>query len=268
MEQKTSVKIVVATHKKYRMPEDEMYIPLLVGAEGKEYDFGYQRDDTGDNISAKNSSFCELTGLYWAWKNVDADYIGLVHYRRHFVCKKNKDIWKRVLTYQDIEPYLKSKDIFVPKKRRYYIESLYSHYAHTHYAEHLDKTREVIRRKCPEYLNCFDRVMKQTSGYMFNMFIVRKNLLDSYCTWLFDVLFELEKKVDLTGLSEFQKRCFGRISELLFNVWLEYQLERNVVQAEQIKKFRWGYMEPIRSRKKIQAFLFAKFCGKRYRCSF
>lgn len=88
---------------------------LLVGAEGKEYDFGYQRDDTGDNISAKNSSFCELTGLYWAWKNVDADYIGLVHYRRHFVCRKNKDIWKCVLTYQDIEPYLKSKDIFVPK---------------------------------------------------------------------------------------------------------------------------------------------------------
>ena len=89
MENKT-VKIVVATHKKYKMPKDEMYLPLHVGAAGKvdacgnPLDLGYQKDNTGDNISGKNASFCELTGLYWAWKNLDADYIGLAHYRRHF----------------------------------------------------------------------------------------------------------------------------------------------------------------------------------------
>ena len=74
MENKT-VKIVVATHKKYKMPTDEMYLPLHVGAAGKvdacgnPLDLGYQKDNTGDNISGKNASFCELTGLYWAWKN-------------------------------------------------------------------------------------------------------------------------------------------------------------------------------------------------------
>lgn len=63
------VKIVVATHKKYRMPEDKIYIPLHVGAEGKiddngrELDLGYTKDNSGDNISKLNESFCELTGF-------------------------------------------------------------------------------------------------------------------------------------------------------------------------------------------------------------
>ena len=69
------------------MPKDEMYLPVHVGAEGKD-DIGYQKDNTRDNISVKNPFFCELTGLYWAWKNLDADYIGLAHYRRHFTSKK------------------------------------------------------------------------------------------------------------------------------------------------------------------------------------
>ena len=77
-----NIKIIVATHKKYWMPEDSMYLPVHVGAAGKA-GIGYQRDDTGKNISDKNPNFCELTGLYWAWKNLKADYVGLAHYRRH-----------------------------------------------------------------------------------------------------------------------------------------------------------------------------------------
>ena len=80
------IKILVATHKKYLMPTDDIYIPIQVGAEGKE-DLGFQKDNEGDNISAKNPFYCELTGMYWAWKNLNADYIGLVHYRRHFASK-------------------------------------------------------------------------------------------------------------------------------------------------------------------------------------
>ena len=84
------VKILVASHKEYRMPDDSIYLPLHVGAEGKvdadgqPLDLGWTKDNTGDNISRLNPGFCELTGLYWAWKNLKADYIGLVHYRRHF----------------------------------------------------------------------------------------------------------------------------------------------------------------------------------------
>ena len=77
------IKILVATHKKYWMPKDDIYFPIHVGREGKA-DLGYIGDNTGDNISAKNANYCELTGLYWAWKNLKCDYIGLCHYRRYF----------------------------------------------------------------------------------------------------------------------------------------------------------------------------------------
>lgn len=99
------VKIVIATHKKYKMPKDEMYLPLHVGAEGKidsngnELNFGYIKDNTGDNISYLNLSFCELTGLYWAWKNLDADYIGLSHYHRYFSMRNKKGI-ENILIYK------------------------------------------------------------------------------------------------------------------------------------------------------------------------
>ncbi len=123
----STVKIVVATHKKYTMPTDSMYVPIHVGAEGKKdsngnkLDLGYIKDNTGNNISKKNASFCELTGLYWAWKNLDADFVGLVHYRRHFSMNHKKG-FENVLTYEELKPYLDKVKIFVPKKQKYYIE--------------------------------------------------------------------------------------------------------------------------------------------------
>lgn len=82
--------------------------------------------------------------------------------------------------------------VFVPKKRKYYIETLYSHYDHTHYSEQLDTTREIIERMYPKYIKSYDKIMKQRYGYMFNMMIMSKDLMDDYCTWLFNILFELK----------------------------------------------------------------------------
>ena len=76
------IKVIVAAHKPYRMPQDSMYLPLHVGRALADHNLGWQGDNTGDNISLKNPYYCELTGLYWAWKNLKADAIGLVHYRR------------------------------------------------------------------------------------------------------------------------------------------------------------------------------------------
>ena len=127
------VNVIVATHKKYLMPSDNVYLPVHVGGGLCDTDFGYQKDSTGDNISQKNPYFCELTGLYWAWKNLDSDYIGLVHYRRYFTLHKHtpKDSTKKfalVLSGSEINDLLKNTEVILPKKRKYYIENLYNHY--------------------------------------------------------------------------------------------------------------------------------------------
>ena len=219
------IKILIAAHKEFIVPKDEIYLPVHVGAEGKE-ELGYQKDNIGENISCLNPYFCELTGVYWAWKNLDAEYIGLDHYRRYFSTKKVKykdgmDINEVVLDRKRTEEYLKEADILVPKLRKYYIETLYNHYANTFDGSHLDKTRDIISEMSPEYIKAFDKVMKQTSGHMFNMFIMKKELLDEYCSWLFPILFELQNRIDVFNLTAFEARLFGRVSELLFNVWLE-----------------------------------------------
>ena len=265
----SEIQIIIATHKEYQMPSDSMYLPLHVGAEGKSLDLGYTKDNTGDNISELNPSFCELTGLYWAWKNLNSAYIGLAHYRRHFsMRKKNKNPFDNVLSYEEIKPYLGKIKVFTPNKRKYYIESLYSHYSHSHYSEHLDITREIIQEKYPEYLNVFDKVMKQTYGYMFNMMIMQKEYFDQYCAWLFDILFELQKRVDMPELSTFQARFYGRVSEIIFNVWLQYQLESGNLHSTEVMEIPCIHMEKINWIKKGGSFLKAKFFGKKYEGSF
>ena len=127
-----NIKILVATHKQYWMPEDSVYMPIHVGREGKA-DIGYTGDHTGDNISSKNANYCELTGLYWAWKNLDADYIGLVHYRRYFTRKEVRSVEDKknqILTGPEWEKLLSEYPVVVADKRKYYIESNRSHYNH------------------------------------------------------------------------------------------------------------------------------------------
>lgn len=259
---KKNIKIVIATHKKYKMPEDEMYLPLHVGSEGKE-DLGYQKDNAGKNISLKNPYFCELTGLYWAWKNLNADYIGLAHYRRHFMYtkKSNNDKFLNVLTYKEASDLLEKNDVILPKKRNYIIETLYNHYKHTMYVEPLDETRNIIKKLYPDYLDEFDNLKKRRSAHMFNMFIMKKEIFDDYCKWLFDILFELEKKVDNTQYDNFHARFYGRISELLLDVYLR---KNNICY----KEINFIYMEKINKVAKIVGFLKAKFGGEKYGKSF
>ena len=216
------IKILVATHKKAHMPMDDMYLPVRVGNALAKDDFGYTGDDTGDNISEKNPYFCELTALYWGWKNVKADYIGLVHYRRHFSCRSGRWKYSLILTKEEAESYLSKADVVLPKKRHYFIESLASHYKHTHDLEHLELTREILRMQCSEYVEVFVKVMKYTSVHMFNMMIMKRDLLDAYCSWLFPILFALEDEIDVKNMPAFDARLCGRVSELLLDVWLKH----------------------------------------------
>lgn len=121
----------------------------------------------------------------------------------------------------------------------------------------MELTREIMRKQCPEYLPTFDKVMKRTSAHMFNMMIMKYEVLDSYCSWLFRILFALEKEIDVTHMSAFDARLFGRVSELLLDVWL---------RQNDIKYVETGFVQIGNEnwRKKIKDFLSAKFAGRKY----
>ena len=92
-----NIKVIVANHKPGMIINDGFYLPVQVGKKLSSTDLGIQGDNEGDNISELNPVLCEMTGVYWAWKNLSADYIGLCHYRRYFTLKNvNRAISKRM----------------------------------------------------------------------------------------------------------------------------------------------------------------------------
>ena len=172
----------------------------------------------------------------------------------------------KTIEYEQLKPYLGKIKIFTPKKRWYVIETLQSHYEHTHYSDHIKETKESILEKYPEYEKAFDKVLKRRWGYMFNMMIAERGILNDYCSWLFDVLFSVFEKIDSNNYSAFEKRYVGRISELLFNVWLEKAVDDGRIKKNEILELDFDVEENMIV--KIPAFLKAKFLGKKYERSF
>lgn len=215
--------IVVSSHKAYWTPADPVYLPVQVGG-GPDLGPQWHRDNTGEQISDKNAYFCELTALYWAWKNVDCDALGLVHYRRYLGSPRRRfgDRRSRVLTGPEAEALLQKADVILPVKRHYWIETRASQYAHAHHAEDLRCVEAILAERYPEYLPAWRWMEQSRSGHICNLFLMRRGLLNDYCEWLFDILFEAERRLDISQYSPKDARVFGYLGERLLDVWIRH----------------------------------------------
>ena len=218
------LRVVVAAHKPYWMPSDPCYLPVWAGSarsEGEVPD-GWQRDDAGENISDKSWGYCEMSALYWAWRNLPTDHLGLVHYRRHFSAPGARgDKRSRIISGDSLREILARTPVILPRERRYWIETGWSHYAHAHHEQDLVATRQVLSEMHPDCVGIFDDVLGRTHVHRFNMFCMRRDLADEYCSWVFPMLAELEERIDLTGYTEADRRVYGYMSERLLDVWVE-----------------------------------------------
>lgn len=211
-----SVKLFVMTHKPFTPPEDSMYVPLHVGRANAK-DLGFLGDNTNDSISSLNPYFCELTGMYWLWKNYhDADYIGICHYRRYLINEHGS-----IFTEPELQKLLQDYDIITTKLLSLTC-SYYHGFGENHHIKDLITTGEVLREKYPQYADIFESLVHGPHTYFGNIFITSKENYDTYCTWLFDILFEVQKRTDFTGYNDYHKRLFGFLSEFLQTVWIRF----------------------------------------------
>lgn len=211
---KQKIQIFTMTHKAFTPPPDPMYVPLQVGRACHEA-LEYPGDDTGENISVLNAYYSELTGVYWLWKNYqNADIIGVCHYRRYLIAEDG-----HLYHHTDIERLLSEYDMIVTKKLELRMP-YYDGFASTHDEKDLIETERVVAEKYPDYADLFHEMVHKKETYFANMMICHKELFDAYCSWLFDILFEVQSRIDTTGYDNYRKRVYGFLSEFLLTVWI------------------------------------------------
>lgn len=243
-----SIKIFAMTHKPFDPPKDPMYVPLHVGR-ANAADLGFLGDDTMDSISTLNPYFCELTGMYWIWKNHHAsDYVGICHYRRYLINENGS-----VFTEPQLEALLKEYDIITTKLLTLTC-SYYEGFGENHNRRDLDLTGEVLKEKYPEYAEAFDTLVHGPHTYFGNIFIMSKENYNEYCAWLFDILFEVRNRVDFTGYNDYEKRLFGFLSEFLQTVWIRH----NKLSVLECKVGMIGEKYETKQLRKTLAAFFAK----------
>lgn len=239
---KDKLKILVCCHKQSELPQNDLniFLPIHVGAAISTQDLGIQRDDElngkkCDSISEKNQSYCELTALYWAWKNIktlypNIEYIGLNHYRRFFNfdnpftkdwnCKQISEVKLYKLNLTKLRSILKKKFGIIAKKRSYPY-SLAVDYSVAHVSDDLRILGKIIQENYQDYYSAFLQTFYCNNKLAhFNMFIWKYLDFEKYCEWLFGILFKAENLIDISNYSSVQIRIWGYMAERLLNVYV------------------------------------------------
>ena len=229
------IKLFVCCHRPAEVPKHSLLLPIQVGAALADTHFpGYLHDDSGDNISAKNRSYCELTAQYWAWKNVEADYYGFFHYRRYlypdinakFPYRVERDVSLSVLDklgYENFEHLIEQYDIIVPIGENMYIP-VREHYANApfHHRKDLKLIEQIVHESHPAVSEAMEAHFSSTVCYFGNIHIMRRDIFHDYCAWLFPVLEEFDRRVDASDYASQEQRVDGYLAERLLGVYITY----------------------------------------------
>ena len=211
----SKVRVLVACHKPDKVFHNDVYIPIHVGRSESIYKDEMSDmvgDDTGDNISKKNPYYCELTAQYWAWKNMrDTEYIGLCHYRRYFETEITVDNIDSILGgHYDVllvRPFYEKISVMTRLRLATCSEDFYIFY-------------QSFLKLFPTYKQSLDSFIHNNKVVPFNMFLMSRELFDSFSSWQFSVLQEMEKYVHLSGYTRC-RRLYGYMAEIMLPVFCQ-----------------------------------------------
>lgn len=205
----------------------------------------YIGDNTGENISNKRKSFCELTVHYWAWKNQIADYYGLCHYRRFLsfsnqIYKENdfgvvehsiidNEFVSRFGLFEqqmrdEIEKYDVITNTLIPVSQTGNYISVYDYCKQnpsSYYEKDIDTLFKVIKDLYPEDYSLAKQFFAEDKNCWYNCYVMRADIFNAYSQWLFDILFEFERRIDTTNYTQEQLRMCGVLGERLWGIYLK-----------------------------------------------
>ena len=230
------IQLFVSCHKEFPVPKLPLLHPIHVGAAlSDERIGGYLRDDSGENISRLNRRYCELTGQYWVWKNVEADYYGFFHYRRYlyprpdspvpyFIRPAPDETLLRQLGYGYFEELIARYQLIAPIGENMHV-SVREHYgtAPFHRAKDLALAEEITARRYPAYRAAMEQYLSGPICYFGNIYIMTREVFQDYCGWLFPILEEFDSRADLSGCSPQELRVDGYLAERLFGVYYTHR---------------------------------------------
>jgi hypothetical protein len=240
-----SLQLYSVYHKPFFIPQAKYVIPIQAGKAVSNLDLKIVADNSGDNISDLNGTFCELTVKYWVWKNAErsATHWGLCHYRRYFMKKPllyfnaprlkdfpaTQEALDEVLDdklYDRCCSLLQSHDVIVQQpmfihKNKYGLLDLRQHYEKDHIASDWEAVMQAIKKLYPEYEKSAESFNMSYKMSFFNMMIAPWNIWDGYLEWLFNILFEVKRNIKIPE-DAYQSRVFGFMSERLINLYIQH----------------------------------------------
>lgn len=197
------------------------------------------KDNTGDNISDLNNSFGELTAQYWVWKHVKAPFVGFQHYRRIFnfnpavqlkhanypisfkYCKKVSELF---LNEKFIIQSLNNYDLIIPRPQKLRTKiivptSIEDYYCLTHHADDWHKMMDYLPKKLsPSYKKYLNIFSESTELYACIIYVASYEVFNDMMAWLFDILFDLNKILDIRNNS-YQRRSIAFLAERLLHLY-------------------------------------------------
>lgn len=262
-EQNPNIKILVSCHKEVPLPKSDLYLPIQVGAaNASSVISGMQPDNAGENISGRNFSFCELSAQYWAWKNLEADYYGLCHYRRYFCFDgidhpandhlqieadslsdfsirdyqiNNESLIREALQECDIvtPPYWDVSKAPTPAGVKNSVqEHMIAFGLYTE--EDAALVRSIIEKKQPEYLNNFDSYMSGNKYLGYSCYIMNKEYFNRFCEFEFSILLEFDRRFDYSNITSTRKRIAGYFGEVLYSVFISKIIQEGEARIKQV----------------------------------
>lgn len=244
--------------------DNPLYIPVRCGAVYDERKNVHMLgDDTGDNISEKRLSFCEFTVMYWAWKNIKADYYGLCHYRRYlsflgeelpgpmlkqgFLDSMSHATLQKCgfLDEKNIRQQIAQTDAIVPPCYRlhedwlgdYTVTSIKEGWLKYQRAflteEDFDTLLSLIKEKAPAYYTSAVEFLDGKEFYGFNCFVMRRDMFYQMCEFMFPIMFGFEDSLTTEHYSSTQKRAVGYLGEWLFSIFIYHHARKSDYQIEE-----------------------------------